>query len=157
MRQRGGQRAREAGRQANQPLVVLAQQLEINARLDIKSLGKGQADHVNQIAVARHILTEQDQMAVPLAVGIGLLVAGMGRDIDLTANNRMNALFLGGAVKVDDAVHDAVVGDGDGWLPELDRAVNQPLDAAGAVEQAVFTVYMQMRKIFHHTHSPSPT
>ena len=37
-----------------------------------------------------------------------------------------------------------MIGDGDRRLPELTGARDQPLDPAGAVEQAVFTVYMQV-------------
>jgi hypothetical protein len=68
------------------------------------------------------------------------------RDIDLAADNRLDARLLSGLVKGDGTVHHAVVGDGDSRLAELGGARNKPLDAAGAVKQAVFAVDMQMNK-----------
>ena len=50
----------QTGRQADQSLAVFAQQVEIDTGADIKALGKTQADHVNEVAVALHVLTQQN-------------------------------------------------------------------------------------------------
>ena len=147
--QRTRNRTRQTGRQADQPLAMLPQQIHINARLHIKAFGKTERDHMNQVAVACHVFAQQDQMAVPFTVHITAVKARMRRDINLTPDDRMDALGLAGAVKVNHAVHHAVVGQCAGCLAERGHAVDQTLNAARAVEQAVFAVHMQMGKCCH--------
>ena len=75
-----------------------------------------------------------------------LIEPGARRDIHLTAENGPDPFPARRLIKIHHAVHDAVIGDGDRLLPKLTGTANQPLDTAGAVEQAVFTVHMQMDK-----------
>ena len=88
-------------------------------------------------------------MAVPLAVYIAAVKARVRRKVHLAADDRVDALGFAGAVKVDHAVHDAVVGQRAGGLSQLRHAVHQAFDAARTVQQAVFTMHMQMRKWYH--------
>ena len=50
---------------------------------------------------------------------VHLVKARSGRDIDLAADDGLHARRLRRLVKVDCAVHHAVVGDGDRVLPQL--------------------------------------
>ena len=50
---------------------------------------------------------------------VHLVKARSGRDIDLAADDGLHARRLRRLVKVNCAVHDAVVGDGDRVLPQL--------------------------------------
>ena len=150
-----GQLARKARRQADQPLMVLLEQFMVHARFHIKPLDKPQADHMDEIAVAGHVFAQQNQVAVPFAARIGAVMPGARRDIDLAADDRMDAALFGGAVKVDCTVHHAMVGDGNGGLAELGDAVHQLLNAARPVQQAEFGVHMQVRKLFHQKGTPS--
>ncbi|MPN04411.1 hypothetical protein SDC9_151649 [bioreactor metagenome] len=59
-----------------------------------------------------------------------------GRDIDLAADDGLDARVLAGAVKVDHTVHDPVVRDGAGGLAHLLQDSRQLLNAARAVQQA---------------------
>ena len=64
-----------------------AQQLKVNARLDVKALGKRLGDHVGEVAVALLVLAQKDKVA-RLGVKLVLLVkARAGRDIDLAADD----------------------------------------------------------------------
>ena len=148
-RQRARNHARKAGRQADQALAVLPQQIHIDARLHIEALSKAERHHMDQVAVAGHILAQQNQVAVPLPIQVAAVKARVRRKVHLAPDDRMNALGLAGAVKVDHAVHDAVVGQRTGGLAERGHAVHKTLDAARAVQQAVFTMHMQMRKWYH--------
>ena len=148
-RQRARDRARKAGGQADQALAVLPQQLHIDARLHVKALGKPERHHMDQVAVAGHIFAQQDQVAVPLAVYIAAVKPRMRRKVHLAADDRMNAPGFAGAVKVDHAVHDAVVGQRTGSLAQRGDAVHKALDPARAVQQTVFTMHMQVRKWYH--------
>ena len=146
VRQRARNRTRQTRRQTNQTLTVLAQQLHVDTRLHIKALGEAARHHVDEVAVAGHVLAQQDEVRVPLAVNVAAVESRMRCKVHLTADDWMNALCLAGAVKVDHAVHDAVVGQRARGLTQFCNAVHQLFNAAGAVQQAVFTVDMQMCK-----------
>ena len=54
--------------------------------------------------------------------GIGsfyLVKSAFGSHINLTADNGFNALFSGGFIKINTAVHNAVVGDSNAFLTEF--------------------------------------
>ena len=80
---------------------------------------------------------------------VDLIEAGAGGHIDLAADDGADALLFALLVEIDDAVHDTMIGDGDGGLAQGLGALDQPLDAAGAIEEAVFAVDVQMDKIGH--------
>ena len=50
-------------------------------------------------------------------------------------------------VKVNDAVHRAVVGDGQRGKFQFMRLVHQPVQPAGAIEQGILGVQVQMNKV----------
>ena len=56
----------QAGRQANQALMVLLQQISVNARLKIKALRIALRNHGNQVFVALFVLAQQNQVIVSL-------------------------------------------------------------------------------------------
>ncbi len=60
------------------------------------------------------------------------------RDINLAADYRMQPMGLGGLVKIDAAIHHAVVSDGHRIHAEFLDARHELVDAAGAVQKAVF-------------------
>jgi len=70
----------------------------------------------------------------------------LGCDIDLTADDRLDPLCLTGPVKVDNTVHDTVVCDGAGGLAHGLHGLRQVPDTAGAVEEAVFRMDVQVDK-----------
>ena len=57
--------------------------------------------------------------------------------------------FLAARVKIDRAVHHAVIGDGAVTHALVANRFHERIDAAGAVEQAVFRMQMKMSKINH--------
>ena len=80
---------------------------------------------------------------------VDLIEARAGGHIDLAADDGADALLFALLVKIDDAVHDAVVGNSDSGLSQRLGTLYQSLDAAGAIEEAVFAVDVQMDKIGH--------
>ena len=75
---------------------------------------------------------------------VDLVKPRAGGHIDLAPDDGVNALRFTGSVKIDGAVHHAVIRDGAGSLPHLLDALRQVADAAGAVQKAVFRMYMQV-------------
>ena len=145
--------AGDAGREADDALVVLAQEVLVDARLVVHALDVGQRDELDEVAVARLVLREQDQVVVADAIDLAVLLARAGGYVDLAADDGLHALLLRLFVEVDDAVHGAVVGDGDAVHAERFRRLDEFLDAARTVEQAELRVDMEMGK--RHAFTPS--
>ena len=113
----GDQRARhlggEAGREADQPFGIFAQDLVIDTRLVIEALGVREADELDQVLVADLILRQEDEVVV-LGVGLAALRAHPARrDIRLDADDRLHPRLVRRLVEVDRAVERAVIGEGD--------------------------------------------
>ena len=139
-----GQLPGEAGGEAHQALVALPQEVQVDAGLDVKALGVGLAHHMGEVAVARLVFAQQDEVAGRAVQLVDPVEAGAGGHIDLTADDGLDPLRLAGPVKVDDAVHVAVVGNGDGGLAQLLDPLGQLRDAAGPVQEGVFGVDVQV-------------
>ena len=67
-------------------------------------------------------------------------------NVDLTADDGLDASCLGGLVKINATVHDPVVGDGHGSLAYFLHPIQQAVDPAGTVQQAVLRMQMQVDK-----------
>ena len=77
-----------------------------------------------------------------------------GGDVDLAADDRLDPGFLAGLVEVDRAVHDAVVGDGQGGHLELGRSLHERVDAARPIEQRELGVVVQVDEGFRGVRHP---
>lgn len=139
--------------EADDALVVLAQEVLVDARLVVHALDVGQRDELDEIAIARLVLREQDQMVVADAIDLAVFLARARGHVDLAADDGLHALLLCLFIEVDDAVHGAVVGDGDAVHAERFRRLDEFLDAARTVEQAELRVDMEMGK--RHAFTPS--
>ena len=144
--QAAGNFSGQAGGQADKALRMPAQQVQINAGLDIEPVHKGLAHQVRQIPVSRFVFAQQHQMTGFGVQLISLIQPGAPGHIYLAADDRMDALGLAGPIEVDGAVHNAVVRDGHSRLPQLLHQLRQVPDAARTVQQTVFRVDMQMGK-----------
>ena len=101
-------------------------------------------DKIGKVAVALLILAQQNKVA-RLRVKFMLLVKARARgNIDLAADDGLDALGLAGAIKIDRTVHHAMVGDGAGGLPHRLDELWKVADAARTVKQTVFGMDMQM-------------
>ena len=137
--------------------MMLRKQLLINARFGVKALGKACGHHLDQIFVAGLVLAQQDQVAVAVNA-VHLIKASAGRNINLTADDRLDARRLGSVKKRNASIHNTVVSDGTGRLPHLLEPVKHPVNAAGTVQQAVLGMHMQVGKlsrgVFRHGSFP---
>jgi hypothetical protein len=125
---------------------VLAQQVQIDAGLDVKALHKCLTHHVRQVPVARLVFTQQHQMPGLGVIFMNFVEPGAAGHIHLAPDDRMDALCFAGPVEVDGSVHDPVVGDGHRRLAHFPDAGRKVPDAAGTVQQAVFRMHMKMHK-----------
>src|SRR5215471_12440201 len=70
-------------------------------------------------------------------------------DVELAADDRLDSLLLRGIYKMDRAIDVAMVGHGHGLLPDLAHTRHQLLDVAGAVEERVIGMQMEMDEFGH--------
>ena len=152
---------RQAGAQSNDPLVEFLQKFHVHPGLVVVALRKSPGDKLHQIVISCVVLCQQHKMIVSaLAVSPGLLVKpGARGHVDFTAKDRLDPRGLCRLVEVNDAVHDAVVGDGHAVHSQLLHPGNTFLYFIGSVQQTVLCVNVQMCKThiftvypFHSSH-----
>ena len=136
----------QAGGEGDQPLRVLPQQSLVDPGLEVEAVDEGPGHQIAEVPVAGLVFAEQHQMPGLVVDAVLPVLHAPGGHIDLAADDGLDPGRLGGLVEGDGPVHDPVVRDGHRLLAQLLEALHQPFDAAGAVQQAVFTVYVQMNE-----------
>ena len=142
---RPGDLPRHAGGGADEPLVVLLDDLVAHPRLVVHAFDVGRGDDFHQVEIALVVLGQQDEVVV-LAVGVVLeFVVVMAGDVDLAAENRLDRrIFPGDLAELLDPVHVTVVRNGDAFLPQLFSALEQLLDGGQAVKDRILGMDMQV-------------
>ena len=149
-----GDGPRQAGGQGNQPLMVLPQQPQIHPRLAVKAADKGLGNQLAQIFVAGAILAKKNQVVRIIVQTVNPVLHPAAGHIHLAADDRLDPGGLSGLVEINTAVHNAVVGDGHRRLAQLLHPLHQTVNPAGAVQEAVFRMHVQMYKA-HIVPSPA--
>lgn len=132
-----GQLAAYAGRERDEALMVLLQQLMVRPGFEIIPLRPGFGADFDEVLIALIILCQKNQMSQLLLLSpCPLLKPASPGHIDLAANDGLDTRRLTGAVKVDHAVHHAVIRNGAGSLPHGLDDLRQLLDLAESIQQA---------------------
>ena len=100
--------------------------------------------------IALVVFTKQHQM-----IGTGLrcfdfFIARRVCNIDLTANNGLDACLFTSLIKFHNTVHRTVIGNGYRSVSALGSTRRDILDPASTVKQTVFTMQMQVYKFVCH-------
>ncbi len=140
--------AAQAPGERDEALVVLAEQLPVGARLVVVALEVGRGGELHEVLVAGLVAREQREVRVALLDSRPAVP--VGGDVELEADDRLDALVLGGAVELDGAAQRAVVGEGDRRHAQFLGARDQRLDPARAVEQRVLAVHVEMDECGGH-------
>ena len=139
----------QAGAQADEPLRVPGQQVLVDPRLVVEPLRVPGGDQLDEVVIAGEVLREEHEVVVGLPGRAAPLAAAAGRDVDLAAEDRVDPPFARLVVEYHAREHVAVLGDGEGRRTGLLRMIEQLADAAGAVEQGVLRVQVQMNELGH--------
>ena len=140
--------AAEAAREADEALGMFGEVTLADARLAVEAVERCLGRDTDEVSVAFFILGEHQQVIVVVAFA-GRAVVFVFRDVELAAEDRLDAFFLRGLEEVHGAVDVAVVGHGDGLLAQRGNAVNEFLDVAGSVEEGVLGVQMEVGEFGH--------
>ncbi len=143
----GGQRfadvAFQAAGQRDEPLAVLRQQRLVDAGLVIEAFQAGGGGQADEVAIAFLGFAQQRQVVVG-SVGFVLDPAVVARDVDFAADDRVHAVLLGGEVELRGAEEIAVIGYRYRRLLQALNELHQAGNLAGAVEQRVVGVTVQV-------------
>ena len=125
---------------------MLAEHLLVHARAVVVALEVRARNEGHEILVAGEVLREEDQVErLPVALDLRVAVeAAATGDVRLDADDRLDAGGLRGRVEVDRAIERPVVGEGEGGHLEGLRAGDEVAQPRHPVEQAVFTVRVQV-------------
>ena len=134
----------QAAGERDHALRVGREQLHVDvglaAREAFEEPGRGQLHQVGEALVARG----QQRQVVALVLGLFLDRPAVVDQVGLEADDRLDPVLPAGLVEVDRAVHHAVVGQPQRRLPQRRGALGHRVDLAGAVEQRVLAVGVQM-------------
>ena len=143
--------AGEAAGEADEAFGVLGEEVLGDARLAVEAVERGLAGEADEVAVALFVFGEDEQVVV---LGSGSAnsraVVVFFADVELAAEDGLEALLLHGVEEVDGAVDVAVVGHGGGGLADFFEVGGELVDIAGAVEEGVVGVEMEMGELCRH-------
>ena len=134
----------QAAGERDHPLGMARQQLHVDVRLPpreaLEEAGRGELDQVAEAGVAGG---QQGQVVALVADLLGDRAAIVDQ-VGLEPDDRLDPMLATGLVELDRAVHHPVVGEPEGRHSQLRRAGGHRVDLAGAVEQRVLAVGVQM-------------
>ena len=136
----------QTGRRCNQAFMVLTKHCKIHTGFAVESIHERLRYQQAQILVSLPVLTQQNQMIRVIVHTVNAVGNGTAGHIDLTADNRFDTGCFCRLIKVNTAVHNAVIRDGNGGLSQFLYPVHHAADAACSVQEAVFRMNMQMYK-----------
>ena len=119
--------------------------LAIDPRLEIEAFEERLRGELEQVGEAGLVTGQEREVVARILLAAGVfLKPAAGRDVGLVADHRVDTGRLRRLVKLERAVKVAVVGDREGVHPQLDRAIDESIDRARPVEQAVVAVAVEM-------------
>jgi len=137
----------QAAGHADQPLAVRLKHFAVHARLVVVALQMRDADKLQQVPVPGLVLRVQHQVVVmPRTPGLAIRAVALGH-IHLAADDGLHAGLFCRLVELNGSVHYTVVGKGDGGHVQVGGPFHHLLHAAGAVQQAVLGVVVQMYEL----------
>ena len=134
----------------DQAIPIRGEQLSVHTGLVVEAVEVRSGDELHQIAVAVEVLCKQDEMT-QLPIALGVLIEARARGaVDLAADDGPYARTLARLIELDSAVHHAVVGDGKRRHLEFLGAGDELADPAGAVQETVLGVHVQVDVVGGH-------
>ncbi len=134
--------APQTRRTANDPLMILRQQLLVDPRVIIEPLGPSIRHEFNEIVIPRQILGQQNQVMPPAVLLVRLVEPAPRRHIDLAPENRFDPGRMSGIVKLLHTEHIPVIGNGQRGHPQLLGPGQELLDRGRSIQNGVLRMYV---------------
>ena len=133
--------AREAAGERDHAGRVPLEELPVDARLVVVALEVAEARQLDQVRVAGLIGREEREVGVALLLGVAVV-----GDVDLAADDRLDAGSLGRLEQLHRARHRPVIGERDSRHLELGGALDEVGDPARTVENRVLGVDVKVNE-----------
>ena len=154
----------EAAREHEEAVGVLGEQLVVHSRLVVEAFEVGLGDELDQVAIARLVSHENRGVARTLVAAVlaRALEAATRRDVELGADDGLDAGLLARRVEVDSPEEVAVIGEGEGGKAQLGGAGDEAhvlfllplpfhaldlLELGGPVEEAVLGMHVEVDEV----------
>ena len=141
-----GDLRRGASGEAYQPGAELGEQFPVYPGPVVEPFNVGLGHQLHQVPVSGVVLGQQHQVGRALLRFV-LHLPALAGDVDLAADDRLDARVAAGRVEVDHAVEGAVVGDGRGVHAQFAGPGHQLGDPADPVQHGVFGVGVQVGEL----------
>ena len=129
---------------------MLGQKFLADARLVIEAVQRGFRGDLDQVAIAFLVFGQHQQVVVGVAFGRrARCVVVFLADVKLAADDRLDAGLVRRIHEMHRAEDVAVVGHGHGGHAQLLHPLDKLLDVAGAVEQGVVGMEVQVDELGH--------
>ncbi len=146
----------EAARKTNQSPGILRQKILAHTRLAVEAMERSLGSQANQIAIAFFVLREHQQVVVlQVRIRLGAMVIFLA-DVKLAPKDGLDSLLLRSVEEVHGAKDIAMVGHGDSGLAQRMNMLDQFVYVAGAVEQRIICMQMEVGKLSGHISSLVP-
>ena len=128
--------------------MVPGQQFLVDSRFVVETLQEAVGHQLDQVAVSGRVFAQQDQVVVGLFPSRGPFAGRSSCHVDLAADDGLDPVAVGSFVEAHGAEQVAVIGHGRCRHVELRQMLHQGIDFAGAVQQAVIGMEVQVNKVF---------
>ncbi|MNW50225.1 hypothetical protein D3C74_276720 [compost metagenome] len=125
------------------------ERVPVDSRLVMEALKVTNGAEPHQVAVPRLIFGQQNQVMNRLVLPASPFLARACRKIHLAADDRLDVVLFTQFIKRNRAVHDPVIRQRQRLHAGGCGLGNEVLEPGGPVQQAVFTMYVQMNKAVH--------
>jgi hypothetical protein len=139
--------AAQTARQDDQSAPMLGEQIEVDARLVVVAVDIGLRNELDQIAVALCIRREDGEVVFVARASVPVAA---GSNVHLASQNGLDPLRLRRKVELERTVQNPVIGERDRGHVELFGGVDEVVNPARAVEERVFTMYVEVNEAARH-------
>ncbi len=133
----------------DKPLGVGREVLLVNAGLVVEPFQLGGGGDFQQVLVALIIAGQEHQMVGPLVFAPRAGMHGVGREVNLAAEDGLHAGGVAFFVELNDAEQCAVVGERHGGHAQFRRALGERIHFGKPVKEGVFAVHVKMNEGTH--------
>ena len=99
-----------------------------------------------QIFISGSVLAQQHQMVRITVNAMDFILHPATGNINLTTNDRFDSRRLGSLIKINAAIHDTMIRNGNGSLPQFPDPLHHGVNTTRSVQQTVLRMHMQMYK-----------
>jgi hypothetical protein len=147
--------AGETAGEADEAFGVFSEKVFRDAGLAVETVKRGLAGEADEIAVARFVFGENNEVVILVTFGRGAMVIVFA-DVELASEDGLDSLLLHSVEEVDCAVDVAMVGHGGSGLADFAEMTGEFVYVAGTIEERVVGMKMKVGELCCHRSMLSP-